>query len=497
MATAAEIAREKKRRSLLARKPWNPVEALDPQQLPMFFDRTRNRVFTGTRQLGKTRFALTDSIHAGIETPNSESAYVDMDKEHGGKVAWEELRRMMDEWRIPAKIVDDELKFDNGSRLWIFSGEDAELKKLQGFKFARLIIDEAQEMRNINKLLALIGPALLKHNGRVILMGIPGRVRGLGDWWDISEGKDAHLFGQHRGSLWDNPHLSNEAKIELFETEKQRMGEHSPDFIRHWLGKWPETNLILRMYHYDSDRDGYDGEPPQFPRYAMGLDPGGVRDSEAIVVIGHGNDDRVNYQVDEDVTDRLEGGGWDDSGDRVGPMQEKWNCHIRYYDWGSAHKDALTLIYRKDQQILLTGVPSKDPYEESKRINKQFAQEKLKVKRGSKLEKDLLYTEWDEDSLKNGGKPKQSSIWKQDAADGLRCAMWAIWGFTPKERASKLPLSDVEREIERIRKGEAYKNKATMQRQDKYHPTNLAAPAFPSRNPSPRLPRNGRINRGY
>ena len=336
--TPAEIRREKLRRQSLSRREWNPIAALEgnPQQVPIFLDKHRDRVVTGTRQGGKTRFALTDVIdaHKNCE-PDSVSAYVDMDKEHGGKVAWEELGRIMDAFRVPARILDGVLRFNNGSRLHIFSGEPSELKKLQGLKYVRLIVDETQELTKLRDLITLVKPALMRHNGRMILMGIPGRVSGLGDWWDACEGKDAQLYGQHRITFWDNPYLSQDAKIELYESEKLRLGEFHPDFLRHWCGKWPATNNALRVVHYDRDSHGYDvgSQRMSFNLRAMGLDPGGVLDAEALVVVGHGNPDGIVYHIDEEVTEKKEGGDWDDSGERVGPMQEKHGCHIRYYDY--------------------------------------------------------------------------------------------------------------------------------------------------------------------
>jgi hypothetical protein len=503
-ATPAEINREKKRREALKRRDWDPIAALEgnPQQIPIFLDKTRDRVVTGTRQGGKTRFALTDVIEAHrLNNDRGESAYVDMDKEHGGKVAWDELGLILDKFRVPARIIDEELIFDNGSKLYIFSGEPTQLKKLQGLKYVRLIVDECQELQKLSELLTLVKPALMRHNGRVILMGIPGKVSGMGDWWDYTEGKNSKLFAQHRITFWDNPYLSQEAKVELFESEKERLGEFHPDFLRHWKGVWPMTNNALRMFHYDPDKHGYDeGEAPDCQLHALGLDPGGVLDREAIVVLGHGNKDGVAWHLDEDETEKKEGGDWDDSGDRVGPMQDKWECNIRFYDWGSAHKDALTLIYKKDRQILMTGVPSKDPYEESKRINQALKAGKLKIKRGSKLEKALLYTEWDKESLMNGGKPKQSKKYKQNLGDALRCAMWAVYGFVPPAKAGRRQLTDVEQEALRIANKEAYKYaNGQSKRQDKYSPPQVShtfsKPATP-RNP-PQTNRNGRVNRGY
>lgn len=501
--TLADIRREKLKRQAANRREWDPIAALqsNPQQIPIFLDTRRNRVVKGTRQGGKTRIALTDIIEAHRHCDSGGvSAYVDMDKEHGGKVAWEELRLMMTQFRIPAKIVDEELRFDNGSKLWIFSGEQSESKKLQSLKYVRLVVDEAQEHSKLSDIITMATPALMRHNGRAMYMGIPGRVSGVGDWWDICEGKSASEFGQHWITFWDNPYLSQEAKVELYESEKKRLGEKHPDFLRHWCGIWPVTNDELRIIHYDPDKHGYDGDAPKCNSYSLGLDPGGVKDAEAIVVLGHGNDDGVCYAVDEDETEKAEGGDWDDSGDRVGPINDRWHCHIRYYDYGSANKSALTLIYRKTEQILMTAVPSKDPYLESKRINQDLQAGRLKIKRGSKLEKACLYAEWDEDSLANGGTPKQSRKFKQNLIDALRCSMWATWNHKERVKVIKPVLTDEQREALRISRGDAYARKGSQSRLDKYSVPVLAS-KFVRESPTLRKPpqtnTNGRVNRGY
>ena len=449
--TQAEARRKLKRLQQDSKKPWDPVAALFDYQGKIYNDKSPNRAVIGTRQFGKSRLAAVEIIDAGINNPGSDCAYVDMDIEHGGKVIWTEVEKLFDEYNIPAKIVKGVIKFQNKATGYIFSGRPAEIKKLQGLKYAILIIDEAQEANALANILTMCRPALMRYNGRVLLLGIPGRVRTVGPWWEITEGSKKHTFSQHRGSFRDNTALSEAAKIRIFDEEKERLGPKSPDFYRHWLGLWPELNNALRVYHYDPDKNGYDGSAPPCKLTAIGLDPGGVKDSEAIVVIGHGNDDGIVWHLDEDVTAKGDGGSWDDSGDRMGPMQEKWNPQKRFYDWGSAHKDSLTLIYKSDKHIVMEGVPSKDPYAESRRINQMLESGRLMIERGSKLEADLLYTMWDEESLGGGGqKPKYDKSYKQDAADALRCSMWAVTGWM-KDVKPVIVKTEQERENDAIK----------------------------------------------
>ncbi len=448
--TPSEARRKLREFEQSKKRPWNAHEALFDYQRPIYDDKSPNRAVEGTRQFGKSRIAAVEIIDAGINNPGSDCAYVDMDIEHGGKVIWKEVFKLLEEYQVPAKVADGELKFNNGAIGYIFSGKPAEIKKLQGLKYAILIIDEVQEAHALDDILTMCSPALMRYNGRVLLLGIPGRARGIGPWWGITNGKNKHLFAQHRGSFRDNTALSEAAKDRLFNSEKERLGAKSSDFLRHWCGVWPERDFALLVYHYDPLVNGYDGPAPDCHLRSLGLDPGGVKDSEAVIVIGHGAQDGVVYHLDEDVSEKGDGGSWDDSGDRVGPMVDKWTPQKKFYDWGSAHKDSLTLIYQKDRHIVMEGVPSKNPYAESKRINQLLETGRLKIRRGSKLEADLLYTMWDEESLGKDSKPKYSKSYKQDAADGLRCAMWGTHNWMAKEKFAVVE-TDAEREAKEIK----------------------------------------------
>jgi hypothetical protein len=469
VATAAQLRARLKEIAASKKKKWDPLAALHDYQRPIFLDSRYQVVLNGTRQYGKTRIACVTMIDTLLNRPKTEAAYVDMDIEHGEKVLLKDLQKILDEYDVPARIVDGEVRFENGSIGYVFSGANTkEVKKLQGLKLVLLIIDEAQESSEISNILTMCSPALLLQNGRILLMGIPGRVRGIGYWWEVCEGEHKELFAQYRGSFWDNTTLSQEAKERLYESEKKRLGETNPEFVRHWKGEWPDDDKSLRVYHYDPAVNGYDGDHPPCPIRTLGLDPGGVRDAEANEVLGHGREDGNIYQIDELVTEKKEGGDWDDTGNRTVPLWRKNRVNQGFYDYGSAHKGALALIYEQDSTTRLEAVPEKDPYNEAKRINELFQARRLWIKKGSRLHFDLLYTMWDAESLgKSGKKPEYSKAYKQNACDALRAAMWGVYGYVPTKKDKPKPISDVEAEAKRIADGLAYKKKPE-QRSDKY-----------------------------
>ena len=424
-----------------------------PEQLEVFSDTTPDRVYCATRQTGKTTLLATEIIDAGLSFPGCEVAYVDMSIQHGERVVMAEISRMLGVYDIAAKIVDKSLRFDNGSVAYIFSGQQSEVESLQGFKLRLFVCDETQDCAALDEILTMIRPALLRWNGRVVLTGVPGRVKNIGPWWDRTEGAKAGMFGQHRGTFWNNPFLPQDSKERLFEAAKIELGEKSGDFMRHWKGQWPDSDDFLRCYQYFPNINGYDGEPPSLPRHSLGLDLGGVLDAEAVVVLAHGSSEEslknLIYHVDEVVSPKKAGGGYDVTGDRVGPMQDKWNCEKRFFDYGSANKSNLTLIYQRDRHIIMEAVPPKRPFIEIQRINRLFRERRLFIKRGSQLEKDLLYVSWDKETLGLGKTPKYGSIYKQDAADALRAAMWGVSGWLQPNKPN--PPTEAEQEAKDVR----------------------------------------------
>jgi hypothetical protein len=418
----AEIQRRQK-------KPWDPQTILYDDQLAVFEDSTPDRVLVGTRQLGKSLLAAVCHVDIGLTKPGSDSAFLDFDIEHAEKIILRDFETLLDAYDVPAKLVEGRLEFDNGSKCYVFSGRASEVKKLQGLKLALLTADESNDAEALEDIVRMVRPALMRHGGRILAMGIPGRVPKVGYWWAITEGNLASAYGQHRGDMRRNPYLPAAERERQIAKARAELGEESPEFQRHWLGQWPSGTNALQVFQYDTDRDGYDGPPPARRYYALGLDPGGVQDAEAIVIIGHGSPDGIIYVVDENVTDPGAGGSWADTGRRMGPLCDKWNCADAFYDYGSAHKSAMAVVADNDFRVTVDAVPFKDLDIEVPRINRLFAMGRLKIPRLSRLEEDLQKTAWDPKS-RALGKNKQSSAWKQNLCDALRSALHAVEGYS-------------------------------------------------------------------
>lgn len=452
-ATRRQIARLEAELEKRRKKKWDPRAILgrNPQQLAVYdafmAGVQRDHVLEGTRQLGKSFLAAVILIEVARTKDGSDSAFVDFDKEHAEKVILADFQKLLDEYDIPGapRIVEERLEFENGSRVYVFSGRPSEVKKLQGLKFALLVCDESNDAEALGEIFKMVRPALIRYGGRVLAMGIPGRVAGIGFWWDITRGKLSQFFGQHRGHMKDNPFLAPEDIAEQRRKAAEELGEESSDFKRHWDGVWPDLDDELRVFKYDPAVNGYDGEPPRCERYALGLDPGGVQDAEAAVMIGHALGKGEAWVVDEYDSGKGNAGDFDTTEDALSPMYARWRPLDLFYDYGSAKK-AAQLALDADRRVRLEPVPMKDPDIEYPRINRMFKLKKLWIRRGSKLEKDLLYTTWDA-KARAAGKNKQSSQWKQNLGDALRAALWAVEGYANPPPEQESPRERKQREI--------------------------------------------------
>jgi hypothetical protein len=435
--TAAQARAELARRKQAQKLDWDPQSILYEDQLAVFNDTTRDRALEGTRQLGKTTLAAVELIRAAVENPGSESAYVDLDIEHAEKVIARDFESLVEKYKIPGnpQVVAGDLYFENGSVVYSFSGRPSEIEKLQGLKFAILIVDEAQDGSDLEGIIKMCRPALIRHRGRVLFTGIPGRVRGIGFWWDITNGDKAHLYGQHRGHMRRNPYLPTDSLMEQFEAAKAELGEANPDFIRHWLGQWPESDNAARVYRWDPIVQTFDAIP-ECEYYTSGTDPAGIRDREASIVLGIKGE--MIYPVYESVSAKGAGGEYWDTAEVLKECARRFKPLRSFYDFGSASKSMLVTTITKDFSHYLEAVPPKHLDFEIPRVNSLFIKGRLVINRKltPNLAADLAGVHWDLKERAAGRNKYDKRTPHPDVADALRAALWGAPGYAvaPKEK---------------------------------------------------------------
>jgi len=454
--SAAQARAELARRKQAAKIDWDPAAILYHDQFDVFSDQTRDRVLEGTRQLGKTTLAAVELLDAGSKNPGSESAYVDLDIEHADKVIARDYETLIEKYRIPGnpRLIDGDVYFDNGAVLYSFSGRPSELEKLQGLKLVRLIIDESQDAVDLEGIIKMCRPALMRWRGRILLFGIPGRIRGIGFWWDITHGDKAHLYGFHSGHMRRNPYLPADSIDTQLAAAKAELGEDNPDFIRHWLGQWPEADNAARVYRWDPIKHVFEGLPV-CDMYFSGTDPAGVRDREATVVLGVKNGCETIWPVYESVSAKGDGGDYCQTASVLKEAQKRFKPLRSFYDYGSAAKGMLATTHNRDFSIYLEPVPPKSLDFEIPRVNGLFQSGRLVINREltPNLAADLAGVHWDLKERAAGKNKYDKKTPHPDVADALRAALWGVPGFALEPKEKKRPLTEeetIEAEIEKM-----------------------------------------------
>jgi len=464
------------------RLPWDPAAILYGEQLRCFQSKRRRKAFQATRQVGKTFLACVAFIDACLNTPESQALYVDLSAVHSTRVLTPTFRRLLKKYQIPAKLVDDDLVFDNGSVVYsIGLGSEDRTKALQGYnKVVLVIFDETQDLEStIDEALAIVAPTLATYQGTILCLGIPGRVHGLGSWWEITHGEKSEGWDQFRASLLQNIHLPD-PQAEYDQAAKD-LGEDNPLFIRHYRNEWPSHDQEARVYRWDPEVNIYVGPPPPCQHYGSGTDPAGVRDCEATVLLGWNDNDPRIWVVAESVSPKGGGGDYCATADVLRELSKRFPIGRSFYDFGSAAKGLLATTMSRDFSMYLEPVPPKNLDFEIPRVNALFQKRRLMVNKDvtPELAKDLALTLWDLKARAAGRNAYSRLGPHPDVGDALRAAIWNVPGFD--RPAAEAPRKPTEAEAERARLDAAFKPKKTSDRYAGILPTRTIG--LPTRNP--------------
>jgi hypothetical protein len=256
----------------VARASWDPRAILFDEQWLCFTDQAQLRLYDCTRRSGKSRLAAVELIDQALRKARAKCLFLALTREDARDLVWEWLLEYNEDFALGAKVdlVRLTMRFPNGSRIKLGGAKDlGQAGRWRGRGYDLIIIDECQtfpaHLRDLVE--SVLMPTMLKEggHGRLVMMGTPGEVPGVGYWEEQVE--KAALFGEpewadkvnagawskHKWSLYQNPHLGTPEEVELF---LDRMagtmgGRHASRFQREYLGQRPPPDSIDRPYQYD------------------------------------------------------------------------------------------------------------------------------------------------------------------------------------------------------------------------------------------------------
>lgn len=289
-----ELAAEKARRAAGAAQLYDFTDANFAKQTEFLKDESRFKLALCTRRAGKTEGACRDMLQQCANKPGVVCIFFGRTRLSAKNVAWRILRKYIDKFQLAVDINKTELSitFSNGSQIFL-AGVDAtadERDKYLGMALYRIYIDECASHRQdlFELVCGVIMPALVDHDGTVVLLGTPGNfTKGL--FYRLSSGKPAPTdppCSVHKWTAFDNPYMAAKWTAEIEKIRRERPGfMATPLFAQHYLGQWVVDDA-RRIYHFDDEKNLF--KLPLAPEaspwtYVIGVDLG-YEDDTAFVV---------------------------------------------------------------------------------------------------------------------------------------------------------------------------------------------------------------------
>ena len=281
------------------------VEVPFPSQDAFVQDRAKYLAALCTRRAGKTNALARRFLDAMKKHPNSLCRYIALTRDSAKDIMWPVLNEMNERMALNAEMNETNLTMtlQNGAKLKLYGADMKNfVRRLRGAKSPANAVDEAQEFESshLEDLIDnILTPSILDYeDGWLAITGTPGPVpKGL--FHDITE-LNKGGYSVHKWSLYDNPFLPN--PHEFVQDLKKRRGWDltNSTFIREYGGNWV-IDVDSLLIKYDANKSDYEELPMAEWIHILGVDIG-LRDSDALAVVGWHEKSASVYLVDELVT---------------------------------------------------------------------------------------------------------------------------------------------------------------------------------------------------
>lgn len=290
-------------------KPFIIEEFLFKEQLDFVRDPDRFATAVCSVRAGKTTACAADLIDTALTMHGTTGLYITLARSSAKRIVWPELRRIIRDYKIDAKLNEVELsiRFNNGSTIYCSGANtETETEKLRGLSNVALAyVDESQAFRAHLK--ELVDDVLVKRlydtNGRCRLIGTPGPIPS-GYFYDASQNDK---WSHHAWTLHHNPWIERKSGLtvaQLIQQDMDRKGVdiNDPSIQRECFGRWvlDSQSLIL---NYSAEKNHYDVLPKGPWKYILGMDFG-FNDADSFSVLGWQDSSPDTYLIEEQVKDK-------------------------------------------------------------------------------------------------------------------------------------------------------------------------------------------------
>lgn len=391
-----ELAR---RKGILAQSgSFRLEDYLFDKQLAFVDDPAPFKEATTTRRAGKTISCAADLTHTAIETADVIVLYITLSRKNAKRLVWPEFKKLNDRFKLGGEVNESDLsiRFPNKSMLYLLGASDrTSIEDFRGLPVKKAYLDEAQSFPSyIEQLIDdVLGPALMDHNGQLILIGTPGPIPN-GYFYELTKNKN---WSHHAWGFFDNPRLPFLSKglthMDMLQRELTRrgVGTDDPSIQREWFGKWKEDEESL-VYHYNKEKNDYVSLPSGDWTYILGVDLG-FEDSDALAVLAYGDHSADAYLVEEIITRRQDISALCE---QIEGLRAKYGITKIVVDTGGLGKK-ITEEISKRFKIPMVAAEKQRKVEYIELFNDAMRTGHFKAKSTSRFAHDCMKVEWDHD----------------------------------------------------------------------------------------------------
>lgn len=401
------------------------------KQLAFVADPSPFKLGVTTRRAGKSVSCVADLTHTACTSPGCIALYITLSRKNAKRLVWPLFKKLNEQFQLGGEVNESDLsiRFPNGSMLYLLGASDrTSIEDFRGLAIKKVYLDESQSFPSYIEQLVddVIGPALMDHDGQLILIGTPGPVPA-GYFYDLSKNE---AWSKHHWSFFDNPKLPFLNKglthRDMLDRELKRRGvaESDASIQREWFGRWVKDDKSL-VYHYESSINHYEQLPIDTTwTYILGIDLG-FDDADALVVLAYNDNCPETYLIDES-TERHQ----DLTGlcQKIDTLTTKYPVTKIVVDTGGLGKK-ITEEISKRYSIPMVPAEKQRKVEYIELMNDALRTGRLKIKHTSLFAHDSSKVQWDHDKS-TPDRLVISNIYHSDICDAVLYAWRESYSYT-------------------------------------------------------------------
>lgn len=332
------------------------------------------------------------------------------------------------------------LKLEDGGEFYVRGNSSTEEReKLRGFKWDRVIIDEAQSQTALPYLINdVIEPALVDRRGQIIVSGTGPRVRGT--YWEMLWSEPEWSALKLNWNLTQNPYIEDHRRALAEIMERKGLTETSPLYVREYLGRiaYDDDALVLRLGEQNFFTDDelakwIATQPVTDIKFVGGLDFG-FTDADALGIVCYSERKPERFLVHEYKMRRT----------GVAELVDAVRAGIKYVETSPlfARVESKRFFIHADtsgkkisyDMVTQYKLPIQDAYKVNKDMAVELLQEDVrkgvfKVRRGGPFEDEAMKTIFKRNDRDELTREIDDETYHPDLIDAVTYAMRTVWWF--------------------------------------------------------------------